>query len=444
MISNKMSLTTRINLSAVIVLLTFICLTAFALERAFFDSTESALRDTMSSQLFALMAAAEVENQQVIMPSNELDALLGLPASGIYASISNSAGKVLWQSSSSLGITLPKPTVLKQGEKSFSKVYADDNGFYLMAYTVLWTTQADSVELTFSVITDLHSFTRQINRYRTTLWGWLIAMAVLLLCSQAIILRWGLAPLRKVGIELNRIETGKQQQIEALYPQEIERLTRNINLLLKQERQQKIRYRDAMGNLAHSLKTPLAVLQVSLQADAQQQDKLIMQEQLNRMDAIVNYQLQWAITKTETNLGIAVNLLSTINRLLNSLQKVYVDKAITVQVNVDSSLIFRGDEGDLMEVLGNLLDNAFKWSNQQIVIKVEQTKNHLLISIDDDGVGINPEKVDELLQRGMRADQSTAGHGIGLSIVKNIVQAYAGELRLSKSHLGGVSVCISF
>ena len=175
-----MSLTRRINLSAALVLLTFICLTAFALERAFFDSTESALRDTMSSQLFALMAAAEVENQHVIMPSNELDALLGLPASGIYASISNSASKVLWQSSSSLGITLPKPTVLKQGEKSFSKVYADDNGFYLMAYTVLWTTQADSVELTFSVITDLHSFTRQINRYRTTLWGWLIAMAVLL------------------------------------------------------------------------------------------------------------------------------------------------------------------------------------------------------------------------------------------------------------------------
>ncbi|OQK16307.1 hypothetical protein AU255_14555 [Methyloprofundus sedimenti] len=439
-----MSLTTRINLSAAIVLLSFICLTAFALERAFFESTESALRDTMSSQLFALMAAAEVENQHVMMPSNELDALLGLPASGIYATISNSAGKILWQSSSSLGITLPKPPLLKQGEKTFNKSYVDDNGFYLTAYTVLWTTRAGSVELTFSVITDLRSFDRQINRYRTTLWGWLIAMAALLLCSQAIILRWGLAPLRKVGIELNRIETGKQQQIEAQYPQEIERLTDNINLLLEQERQQKIRYRDAMGNLAHSLKTPLAVLQVSLQTDDQQQDKLSMQEQLNRMDAIVKYQLQWAVTAGDTILGASVNLLSTINRLLNSLQKVYAGKAIAVQVNVDSRLNFRGDEGDLMEVLGNLLENAFKWSNQHIVIKAEQTTHHLLISIDDDGVGINPEKVEALLQRGVRADQATAGHGIGLSIVKNIVQAYGGQLTLSKSHLGGVRVCISF
>lgn len=440
-----MSLTTRINLSAALVLLSFICLTAFTLERAFFESTESALRDTMSSQLFALMAAAEIENQQVIMPSNELDALLGLPASGIYATISNPTGNISWQSSSTLGIALPKAPLLKQGEKTFNKVYVDDKGFYRTAYTVLWPTQAESVELTFSVITDLRSFDKQINRYRISLWGWLSAMAVLLLCSQAIILRWGLSPLRKVGRELNRIETGKQQQIEAQYPQEIERLTDNINLLLEQERQQKIRYRDAMGNLAHSLKTPLAVLQVSLQAGAgQEQDKLTMQEQLNRMDAIVKYQLQWAVTSADTNLSAKVNLLSTIDRLLNSLQKVYADKAISVQVVVDSELQFRGDEGDLMEVLGNLLENAFKWTRENITIKAEQRENHLFISIDDDGVGLAPEKVDELLQRGVRADQSTAGHGIGLSIVKNIVQAYGGELKLSKSHLGGTRVCIIF
>jgi len=439
-----MSLTTRINVSAALVLLSFICLTAFALERAFSESTESALRDTMSSQLFALMAAAEVENQQVLMPSNELDALLGLPASGIYATISNPSGNIFWQSSSTLGISLPKPPLLKQGEKTFNKIYVDNKGFYRTAYTVLWPTQTDSIELVFSVITDLRSFDKQINRYRTTLWGWLSAMAALLLCSQAIILRWGLSPLRKVSIELNRIETGQQQQIEAHYPQEIERLTGNINLLLEQERQQKIRYRDAMGNLAHSLKTPLAVLQVSLHADAQQQDKLTMQEQLDRMDAIVKYQLQWAVTTGDTKLGASVNLLFTINRLLSSLQKVYADKAIAVHVTVDSRLNFRGDEGDLMEVLGNLLENAFKWTHQQIAITAQQTNKQLIISIDDDGVGIAPDKVDALLQRGVRADQTTAGHGIGLSIVKNIVQAYGGQLTLSKSHLGGAKVRIVF
>ena len=435
-----MTLNSRIILSAAFVLVIFICLTALTLERAFFDSTESALRDTMSSQLYALMAATEVEEQQIIMPSNELDALLGLPGSGIYAYISSQSEQILWQSSSALGVSLPKPTSLSSGEKIFKKIHIDNSDFYTTAYGVRWPTGNDSIALTFSLTTDLSSFDKQINSYRTTLWGWLIAMATLLLLSQAAILRWGLAPLRKVGVELNLIEAGKQQQIEDYYPQEIEQLTNNINILLEQERQQKTRYRDAMGNLAHSLKTPLAVLQTSLQADLQEQDKQTMQEQLNRMNAIVKYQLQWAVTAGSTGLGESVDLLLTIKRLLNSLQKVYSDKAIIVTTNVDSSLIFRGDEGDLMEVLGNLLDNAFKWANQSIEINALQNGSQLIISISDDGSGIAEEKAEELLQRGVRADQTTAGHGIGLSIVKNIAQTYGGELGISKSKLGGAQV----
>ncbi|NOQ12919.1 MAG: GHKL domain-containing protein [Methyloprofundus sp.] len=437
-----MSLNSRITLSATVVLVIFICLTAFALERAFFDSTESALRDTMSSQLYALMAAAEVENQQIVLSSNDLDTLLGLPGSGIYATISNPSGQVLWQSSSSLGTTLPKPTSLNSGKKTFAKISVENSDFYTTAYGVRWPTDTGSIALTFSITTDLSSFDKQINSYRLTLWGWLIAMATLLLLSQAAILRWGLAPLRKVGIELNRIEAGKQQQIENHYPQEIERLTNNINILLEHERQQKTRYRDAMGNLAHSLKTPLAILHTSLQTELHKQDRQTMQEQLNRMNSIVEYQLQRAVTAGSVSLGKSVELLSTTQRLLNSLQKVYSDKAISVTTHVDSALIFRGDEGDLMEVLGNLLDNAFKWAHQNIEISAQQSGKQLLISISDDGPGIAQEKVEELLQRGVRADQTTAGHGIGLSIVKSIVHAYGGNLTISTSDLGGAKVCL--
>lgn len=438
-----MSLNTRIILSAAVVLVTFICLTAFTLERAFFDSTESALRDTMNSQLYALMASAEVEKQQIVMPSNELDSLLGLPGSGIYAYISNQSEELLWQSSSSLGVSLPKPASLSSGEKTFQDVRIDNADFYIAAYGVRWPTEADSIALTFSVITDLSSFDKQINSYRRTLWGWLIAMAVLLLLSQASILRWGLSPLRKVGVELNHIEAGKQKQIEKRYPQEIEQLTNNINILLDQERQQKTRYRNAMGNLAHSLKTPLAVLQTSLQADLHAPEKQTMQEQLNRMNAIVHYQLQRAVTAGSSGLlGEPVNILSTIKRLLQSLQKVYVDKGIIVTTNLDRALTFRGDEGDLMEVLGNLLDNAFKWANQSIDISAQQEGDQLIISISDDGPGIAQEKREDLLQRGVRADQNTTGHGIGLSIVKSIALAYGGDLLIAKSRLGGAKFCV--
>ena len=435
-----MSLNRRIIFSASLVLVVFITLTALTLERAFVDSSESALRDTLTSQLYALMAAAEVENSTVVMPSAELDVLLGLPGSGIYSYITDKSGRILWQSSSALGAKPPQPVSLPSADKQFKKINVDDNTYYTFAYGVDWSSDADSIALTFNIITDLKSFNKQISQYRKTLWSWLIAMAALLLISQALILRWGLSPLRKVGAELNRIEIGEQEQIQQHYPQEIERLTSNINVLLQQERDQKTRYRNALGDLAHSLKTPLAVLQSSLNSNKKDDT---LSEQITRMNSIVEYQLQRAATAGSANIGKPINVESVTRRMLDSLHKVYRDKHIVVTVEIDKSVVFRGDEGDLMEMLGNLLDNAFKWADQNIEIKAKQTSDQLCITVSDDGPGIAEEKADEFLKRGKRADQTTAGHGIGLSIVKNIIEAYQGDLKIMKSRSGGAEITVT-
>jgi two-component system sensor histidine kinase PhoQ len=436
-----MSLNRRIILSATLVLVIFITLTAATLERAFVDSSESALRDTLTSQLYALMATAEVEKDKVTMPSNQLDALLGLPVSGMYALITSKTGKTLWQSSSVLGAKLPQPVTITSGTSEFNEISINGNNFYTFAYGVDWATENGSVALTFNIITDLRSFDKKIAEYRKTLWGWLVAMALLLLISQALILRWGLSPLRKVGHELNRIENGDQQQIQEKYPDEIERLTNNINILLEHERQQKTRYRNALGDLAHSLKTPLAVMQSGLsRIENIPHDSL--QEQIERMNSIVEYQLQRAATAGTTSIGKAINVKSVIERIVESLNKVYRDKHLSVSIAIDEKLQFRGDEDDLMEVTGNLLDNAFKWANQGIEITAHSANSQLSITVSDDGPGITQDKVDELLLRGARADQTTAGHGIGLSIVKNIVQAYHGSLKIEKSQLGGAEVSV--
>lgn len=436
-----MSLNQRIILSATLVLVIFITLTAAALDRAFVDSSESALRDRLTSQLYALMAAAEIDKTGVIMPSSELDALLGLPSSGVYAYITDQTGQILWRSSSVLGAKPPQPVVLKSGEKDFSKTSVDKDDYYSFAYGVNWATDIDTIAITFNITTDLVSFDRQISEYRITLWGWLVVMAMLLLVSQALILRWGLSPLRRVAKELNSIESGEQEQIQQNYPQEIERLTSNINTLLQQERDQKTRYRNALGDLAHSLKTPLAVLQSGL-SESGDKDNDSIQRQITRMNAIVEYQLQRAATAGSASIGKSVNVSSVIDRMLESLQKVYRDKSIKVNVTVDETLIFKGDEGDLMELLGNLLDNAFKWANQQVDVMAQQQGIKLLLQVKDDGPGIKPEHVATILQRGARADQAIAGHGIGLSIVANIVEAYQGELKIEKSHLGGAEISV--
>ena len=437
-----MSLNSRIILSATLVLIIFITLTAAALDRAFVDSTESALRDRLTSQLYALMAAADVTDDGILMPSSDLDALLGLPSSGVYAQITSSQGKTLWQSSSVLGAQIPQPRELAVGVKAFSKSQSGGDDYYTFAYGVNWATDNSTVPLTFNITTDLVSFDRQISEYRTTLWGWLLAMAMLLLVSQAAILRWGLSPLRKVGAELNRIESGKQEKIEDRYPQEIEHLSRNINLLLQQERDQKTRYRNALGDLAHSLKTPLAVMQSGLGSSDDKQDASML-EQITRMNTIVEYQLQRAATAGSASIGKTVAIKAVIDRLLESLNKVYRDKTITMNVSVDDELMFSCDEGDLLELLGNLLDNAFKWCVKRIDIVAELQAGKLSLRVMDDGPGIPPQQVDRLLQRGVRADQTMAGHGIGLSIVRNIVQAYQGELNIRKSDLGGCEVALT-
>ena len=436
-----MTLNRRIILSASLVLAIFITLTAITLERAFISSSETALKDTLTSQLYALMAVAEVENNTVSMPSDELDALLGLPQSGKYAYITDNTGKILWQSSSTLAANPPLPVTLASGVNQFTQSSVSTEAFYTLAYGIDWSSDNSSIALTFNITTDLQTFNKQIEKYRKTLWTGLITMALFLLFSQAFILRWGLLPLRKVGYELNRIESGKQEKIEDHYPQEIEQLSSNINILLQQERDQKTRYRNALGDLAHSLKTPLAVIQSAI--DKNDDDSTSMSEQVKNMNNIVEYQLQKAATAGSTHIGKQVNILSTVNRMHESLQKVYNEKQLKLNIDIDESVTFRGDEGDLMELLGNLLDNAFKWAKHNIEIKAVKKNKQLLITINDDGPGIEPDKVSMLLQRGERADQKTAGHGIGLSIVKNIVDAYHGDLLLQKSHSGGVSVVVT-
>ena len=165
-----MSLNKRIMLSATLVLVIFISLTALTLERAFSDSAESALRDKMTSQLYALMAAAEVGDEGLIMPTDELDALLGLPSSGVYAFVTSKTGKTLWQSSSVLGAKPPAPLTLGRGEKRFSKASVGSVDYFTLAYGVNWAAntvgEADAAALTFVLSTDLKSFNKQIVYYR--------------------------------------------------------------------------------------------------------------------------------------------------------------------------------------------------------------------------------------------------------------------------------------
>jgi len=437
------SLRARLIVAASVVLAVFIVLAGYTLDEAFYESADIGLRENLNTQLTLLLASTEVKSDEDIdMPSRLLETKFSLPSSGLYAIIVNAKGKVVWKSLSTVGVRIPKPLILPAGEQSVTKVNLNQEEFYLKSYGINWYTEKEPVPLTFNVISDMATFNQQISDYRTTLWGWLIGLAAILLLVQIIILVWGLKPLGRVVGELNAIESGKQDRITQNYPTEILRLTDNINGLLEHEHTQQTRYRHALADLAHSLKTPLAVISSGLEEIQPPKARDTLNEQLQRMNHIIGHQLQRAATAGTSPIRKGIALEPLINKLIKALAKVYQDKHIQFDQHLPPKLMLRVDEGDMLEMLGNIMDNACKWCRQRVQINCTLHQGRAKLTIADDGPGIDPSQVDLILQRGGRIDQAVPGQGIGLAVVVDIVEAYQGRLSVTHSDLGGAAIAL--
>ena len=434
-----MSLNRRMILSASLVLAVFMVVTTLALDQAFFESARSARQERLLGQLYLLIAAAEVDERgQLTLPETLSESRFSLPGSGLYAVVSGQDGIVLWRSSSALNVRMPFQTQLAPGEK----VFVETPNYFVQSLGVKWA--VGQAHYIFSVGENRAEFNAQIRHYRQSLWTWLTALAALLLLAQAAVLRWGLRPLRNVTAELNAIEAGQQENLQGTYPKEIQRLTDNLNSLLRHEREQRKRYRNALGDLAHSLKTPLAVMRAALSNEPAQLSATV-EEQVVRMDTIVNYQLQRASTAGMRELvATQVPLFSLAEKLVSALNKVYRDKSVQVDIAIDRTLCLVGDESDWMELLGNVLENAFKWCRTAIRFSASVQDGKLVLVIEDDGLGLESSQLNTILQRGARADEAVPGHGIGLAVVHDIVEAYQGHIALGRSRLGGAAITLTF
>jgi two-component system sensor histidine kinase PhoQ len=342
------------------------------------------------------------------------------------------------------------------GALEFEGPFAFDGvDYYRFSLGVVWQNDDESeLEFTISVLESASAVETQVVRFRRALWSYLGAAALLLLLVQILISRWSLQPLRTVVKKLAEVERGQVDRLRGDYPRELALLTNNINELIDSEREHLMRYRNTLGDLAHSLKTPLAVLRARIDNDgAADADELRMdvREQVARMDGIVAYQLSRAATTGHQVFAAPIVIVPHAESLVQSLEKVYARKNVLCEFDLDPTARFYGELGDLLELLGNLMENAFKWANHRVLLSTQtltvapQRRAGLLISVEDDGPGIPPDKVEHLLQRGVRGDERVQGHGIGLSIVQDIVRAYRGELSVERSHeLGGARFVLRF
>lgn len=444
----KLSLQARLLLVALLILLGFAVLTGLALDKAFRESAQTALQDRLKGYMFALLAATEVSEQGELSFTRTLpDSRFEQPGSGLYARVQRNDAPAQLHSKSLLGIQLITPTQPQIGEGRFQQL-EPVNGTPLYSYTfgVNWQFDNTAYPVTYFIAENMDSYQRQINQYRQNLWGWLGVATVLLLLAQAAVLRWGLRPLRRVEQELSAIEAGEQQQLHDDYPRELHGLTRNLNLLLNNAHKQLTRYRDALGNVSHSLKTPLAVLRGAVRHPEEQPDfKHLATEQLDRMQQIIDYHLQRAATAGRVQPGKPVHVQPVAQRIINTLQKSHAEKTVRVDIQIDADAKFYGDEGDLYELLGNLLDNAFKWGHHQIIVMASNDQHRALtLRVEDDGPGIPAAVSRQVLERGKRMDTSIEGQGLGLAMVHETVLIYGGDLLIQNSQLGGAAITLHF
>lgn len=449
-----LSLNTRLLLASSVVLAAFLGITGLVLDRAFRASADTALRDRLQGYVYALLAASDLDARgKLHLPAELPDPRFSLIGSGLYAEVVDGSGRPAWRSKSLLGLTIPFASIPVVGEREFVQLAVDrDLPLLSLAFTVSWQANGTSDRrYTYRVAENLLSFNAEVSRFRQNLWGWLAGAAILLLLVQGAILRWSLAPLRRVAEDVRAIETGIAQRLNGDYPRELRNLTDNLNGLLTSADNHLKRYRDSLGNLAHSLKTPLAVLRGAVDGETNDAAlRAIAREQLTGMTQLIEYQLQRAAASGRMPLAAPVEVKPVVEKIIAALTKVYMDKGVNVTFDMDATAAFHGDAGDLTEMLGNLLDNAFKWCRQQVRVTAQIMQPTgalpplLEISVADDGPGIPADLKTRVLLRGARADETTPGHGLGLAMVQDTVALYHGELVLETSPLGGLAVRLRF
>ncbi len=447
---SALSLRKRLLLAASVILVTFLGLAGFVLDKAFVSSAEFSLQNQLHNQAFALLSVLELEpDGDFVMPELVPDARLMVPYSGLSAFIINQDRHLVWQSVSSLGEEFPRSIFEPAEMATFSRTSDAFSGPFQYILPITWETEEGLVQRFTLVLHETgDQFVTSVANHQNKIILWLGLVGAFLLFTLMLALRWSLAPLQRVRQEIDQVESGQQEGITGHYPTEISQLSERINQFIRNERANLIRHKNTLADLAHSLKTPLTVIQGMAEGD-QPVPARELAEYVGQMRNIVNYQLNRAGPSHLTLIHNQVDMPSLVDRVFRSLEKVYVDHDLQFQSTVTPKLKFDGDESDLMEILGNLLDNACKWARSTVYCKITlsenpHTEHHgIRIVIEDDGPGIDPENRAEVLRRGVRVGQRRDGQGIGLSVCQEIVDAYRGNLMIGDSAYGGAAVTVT-
>jgi len=295
---------------------------------------------------------------------------------------------------------------------------------------------------TLAVAEDIASLDAQIDTYQLRLTAGVVVAGLVLLLLQRLIVRRTLRPLDAVRADVHRLESGAIRTLDEAVPVEILPLVHEFNRLLGLLGARLERSRNALGNLAHALKTPLNLLlqrldEDDLNAAGVRED---LREQAERIRGLTERELQRARVAGSGSPGQRFDPGSEVPALIEAVQHLYADKALDIRCTECPQITLNIDREDLLELLGNLMDNACKWAAQRVELAIAPDADDLEITIEDDGPGVSDDAIESLTRRGTRLDESVSGHGLGLAVASDIARQYHGGLAFGRAGLGGLRV----
>lgn len=442
------SLRVRLMLGAAVTVSVFMLALFPALQQVFTSALEESIEQRLAADASALISAARITQGKLRMPEKlpeeEFDILPARQLGFIY----DNKGLLLWRSRSSENVKINyNPKYDGRGHEFLRAEDAEGREFFVydVEVNLLRGMSADFSIVTMQPVSD---YQLMYDNLRQQLYVWLGLALLLLLGFLWLGLGWGIGSLRSLSAELDEVETGKRAALSDEHPLELLRLTRSLNRLLESERQQSERYRHSLDDLAHSLKTPLAVLQgvgevISAQPSNAEQARTL-QGQVNRMNQQISYQLQRASLRKSGLLRYQVKLKPLLTSLIEALDKVYRDKRVVVQQDYSAELRVPVEQGALLELLGNILENAYRLCVSEIRISARLSDMGCEFIVEDDGPGVPKHQRERILKRGERLDTQYPGQGIGTAVVKDIIDSYGGQLFVEDSTLGGAQFRVIF
>ncbi len=269
-----------------------------------------------------------------------------------------------------------------------------------------------------------------------------VGALVLILLLQRVMVNRALRPLEQARLQIAQLQQGQRSGLDGDVPQELEPLVAQINHLLTHTEDTLKRSRNALGNLGHALKTPLAVLVSLANRDEIRREPTLhrtLVEQLEQIEQRLTRELGRARLAGEALPGAHFDCAEELPSLFTMLGMIH-GEVLQLRWHAEPGLRLPWDREDLLELLGNLLDNACKWADSEVALSITRTPQGFILKVEDDGPGIEAERRDAVLSRGTRLDEQVAGHGLGLGIVRDIVEAWSGRLSLNDSPLGGLCV----